>query len=93
MRPCELCELEAVVPLLERTNEEDETYASQWNATSNGRYRKSRCTNDIEHEANESMMGCERQEYSINENYVLEVVNDALSVEEVHGRPQEIPVE
>lgn len=50
-------------------------------------------THHVQHEADESMVGCERQKHLVHQQDMLEVVNDTLSVEEVHGRRQEIPIE
>lgn len=50
-------------------------------------------TDDVEHKANESMVGSQRQQYLVDENNMLKVVYDALSVEEVHGGGQPVPVE
>lgn len=72
--PSELGELELVVALFERDNEEDETH-------------------DIEHEGDEAVVGSEGQQDAIDQDDVLEVVDDTLAVEEVHGAAEEIPVE
>ena len=48
---------------------------------------------DIEHETDETMVGSKGQEDLVDQDNMLEVVDDALAVEEVHGRTQEIPVE
>ena len=50
-------------------------------------------THDVEHEADEAMVRSERQQDTIDQNNVLEVVNDALAVEEVHGRAEKIPIQ
>jgi hypothetical protein len=50
-------------------------------------------THDVEHEADEAMVRSERQQDTIDQNNVLEVVDDALAVEKVHCRPEEIPVQ
>lgn len=50
-------------------------------------------THNIEHERNESMMSCKRQEYSVHQNNVLEVIDNALTVQEVHCDTEEVPVE
>ena len=47
---------------------------------------------DIEHETDEAMVGSKRQEDSIDQNNMLEVVNDALAVEKIHGGSKEVPV-
>lgn len=44
-----------------------------------------RRTDDVEHKANEAMVGGQRQQYFVHEYDMFEVVYDALSVEEVHG--------
>ena len=48
---------------------------------------------DVEHEADEAVVGGQRQEDAINEHDVLEVVDDGLAVEEVHGGDEPVPVE
>ena len=50
-------------------------------------------TNYVEDERNESVMCCKRKEHLVHKNNVLEVVDHALSVEKVHGRPEEVPIE
>jgi len=44
-----------------------------------------RRTDDVEHEANEAMMGGQGQQDLVHKYDMFEVVYDALSVEEVHG--------
>lgn len=50
-------------------------------------------THDVESETNESMMRRQRQEYFIHQQDMLEIVDHALSIEKVHGRGEEIPVQ
>lgn len=50
-------------------------------------------TKDIEHKANKAMVGSQRKKHLVNKDNVLEVVDDALSVKEVHGGGQEVPVQ
>lgn len=50
-------------------------------------------THDVKHEADEAMMGCKGEEHPVDEDDVLEIVDDTLSIEKVHCRAQEIPVE
>ena len=50
-------------------------------------------TDHIEHEADEAVMGCEYHQDFVNQHDMLEIVYHTLSVEEIHGHPQEIPVE
>ena len=50
-------------------------------------------TSDVEHKADKAVVGSKREEDLVDEDNVLEVVNDALSVQEVHCRTQEIPVQ
>lgn len=57
------------------------------------RHRYELITKDIEDKANEAVVGCERQQNLINKYNMLEVVDDALAVEEVHGRAEPVPVE
>lgn len=51
------------------------------------------CTHNVEHEADESMMRCKRQEHAIDQHDVLEVVDYALAVQEVHRRAQKVPIQ
>lgn len=39
------------------------------------------------------MVGSEREQDAVDEQNVLEVVDDTLAVEKVHGRAQEVPVQ
>lgn len=50
-------------------------------------------TYNVEHEADEPMMCCKRQQHFVDENDMLKVVYHALTIQEVHGRPQEVPIE
>lgn len=50
-------------------------------------------TGDVEHEANEAVVGSEREENLVDEDDVLEVVNDTLPVEEVHCAAQKVPIQ
>jgi len=50
-------------------------------------------TKDVQHEGDEPVVGRKGQQDAVDEEDVLEVVDDALAVEKVHGGPQEIPVE
>lgn len=93
MRPCKLGELEPVMPLLERTDEENEACNGQWDTCLSLWVFHSRHTDNIKHETNETMMGRKRQQNPVNEDDVLEVVDDALSVKKVHGRSQEVPIQ
>lgn len=49
--------------------------------------------NDVENKADEAVVGRKRQQDSVDQNDMLEVVNDALAIEEVHGSRQPVPVE
>lgn len=49
--------------------------------------------NDIEDKADEAVVGCQGQKHPVDEHNVLEVVDDALAVEKVHGARQPVPVE
>ena len=55
--------------------------------------RDSGLTKDVEDEADEAVVGCQRQQHLVDQDDVLEVVDDALAVEEVHGGGQPVPVE
>ncbi len=57
------------------------------------REKRNRHTDDVKHKGNESVVGSQREQQAINHEDVLEVVDDALAVEKVHGRAQEIPVQ
>jgi hypothetical protein len=48
---------------------------------------------DIKHETDEAVVGSKGQENLVDQDDVLEVVDDTLAVEEVHGGAQEVPVE
>lgn len=50
-------------------------------------------THNIEEKANEAVVSGQRQQHLVNEQDVLEVVDNALSVKEIHGRREEIPVQ
>ena len=50
-----------------------------------GKYRRSQRTNNIEHEGNESVVGSQGKQQTVNHQDVLEVVYDALTVQKVHG--------
>lgn len=50
-------------------------------------------TNNIKGEADEAMVGSQRKEDPIDHDNVLEVVDDAFAVEEVHGYRQPVPVQ
>lgn len=48
---------------------------------------------DVEDEADEAVVGGEGQQDAVDEHDVLEVVDDGLAVEEVHGGDEPVPVE
>ncbi len=50
-------------------------------------------TKDIEKKADEAVMRSQRQEDLVDEDDVLEVVDNALAIEEVHGRGEPVPVQ
>jgi hypothetical protein len=50
-------------------------------------------THDVESEANKAVMRRQREENFIHQQDVLEVVDHALSVQEIHRCRKEIPVE
>lgn len=50
-------------------------------------------THDVESKADEAVMSRQRQQNLIHEQNVLEVVDDALSVKEVHSRCKKVPVQ
>lgn len=49
-------------------------------------------TKDVEDEADEAVVSRQWQQNLVNENNVLEVVDDALAVEKVHGGAEPVPV-
>ena len=53
----------------------------------------SRLTDNVEHEADEAVVRGQRKQHLVYEDDVLKVVNDALSVQEVHGRGKPVPVQ
>lgn len=87
--PGELCELEPVVPFLERSDEEDEACFHQLEWI---HLLVAVLTHDIEHEADEPMVSRKRQEHPIDQDDMLEIVYHAFAVEEVHCRSEEVPV-
>lgn len=50
-------------------------------------------TKDVEHKADKAMVSSQREKHFVNKDNVLKVINDALSIEKVHGGGQEIPVQ
>ena len=50
-------------------------------------------TNDVQHEGDEAVVGGQGQQNPINQQDVLEVVDDALAVQKVHGGAEEVPVQ
>jgi len=50
-------------------------------------------TNDVQHEADKSVMSGEWQKDNIDEHNVLEVVDNTFSVKEIHRGSQEVPIE
>jgi hypothetical protein len=50
-------------------------------------------TDDVQHERYEPMVGSEGEQDAVDQQNVLEVVNDALAIQEVHGGAEEVPVE
>jgi hypothetical protein len=52
-----------------------------------------RLTDNVQHERNEPVVGGQREQDTVNEQNVLEVVDDAFAVEKVHGSAEEVPVE
>src|ERR1700761_9021565 len=54
---------------------------------------RSRLTHNIQHKANKPMMRRKRQQNPINKHNMLKVIDDALSVEEIHRRSQKIPIQ
>lgn len=54
---------------------------------------KDKLTHDIHHEADEPVMCSERQQDLVYQQNVLEIVDNALSVQEVHCDGKEVPVQ
>lgn len=50
-------------------------------------------TNHVEHEADKPVVRRKGQQYTVNQNNVFEVVYHALPIEEIHRRPQKVPVQ
>lgn len=96
--PSKLGELESVVALLERSDKEHESYRNQL-AYANTKMKKqgvvSICplTHDVESKANESVVRGQREQHLVDEEDVLEVVDDTLSVQEIHCCREEIPIQ
>ena len=54
---------------------------------------QTRHTHDIEHKADKPVMRRKREKHSIHQQNMLEIVDDALSIQIIHCRSQEIPIE
>ena len=95
MCPSELCELETIMAFLEGTHKEDEACNNSFRRGSllQSGHLEGCLTNDIKHEADKSVVGCERQQDLIHKNNMLKVVYYTLSVEKVHSGSQKIPIE
>jgi hypothetical protein len=91
MGPGKLSELEFEVTLLKRSHEEDEACPAlvgmAWPVRLGAR------TEYVENEADEAMVGRKGQEDAINQNDMLEVVDNTLAVQEVHGGSEEVPIQ
>ena len=95
MRPSELCELETIVAFLERSHEENEACNGSLRTGSllQSEHLAGCLTNDIKHEADKAVVGCERKQDFIHKNNMLKVVYYAFSIEKVHSGPKKIPIE
>lgn len=92
--PGELSELELVVTLLKRTDEEDEAWVMLVLVRIMCLLPCSRkLTHDVEHKRDKSVVCRERQKNLVHQDDVLEVVDHTLAVQEVHGGSEEVPVE
>lgn len=93
--PSELGELELVVTLLKRANEEDETWKMLVHILSKSYLYCSRKihTHDVKHERDKAVVCRKRKEHFVHQDDVLEVVDHTLAVKEVHGRSKEVPIE
>ena len=49
-------------------------------------------TEDVQNKADEAVVRRQRQENLVNQYNVLEIVDDALAVQKVHGRCEPVPV-
>ena len=49
-------------------------------------------THNIEHEANEAVVGSQGQQHLVHQQNMLKVVDDAFSIQEIHRGSQEIPI-
>lgn len=56
-------------------------------------FRVAQRTEDVEKKTDEAMVGCEGKQNPIHQNNMLEVVNDRLAVEKVHGSRKPVPVQ
>ena len=89
--PGEHGELELVVAFLEGDDEEDEAWellVSMLEVVFRNWH-----TEDVQHKADEPMVRRKRQQNAINQQDVLEVVYDALAIQIIHRRTEEVPVQ
>ena len=95
MCPSELCELETIMAFLEGSHEENEACNNsfRWGSLLQSDHLEEYLTDDIKHEADKSVVGCERQQDLIHKNNMLKVVYYTLSIEKVHSGSQKIPIE
>lgn len=80
---------------LERSHEENEAwkYSLRTGPLSQSEHQEGCLTNDVKHEADEAVVGCERKQDFVHENNMLKVVYYTFSIEKVHSGPQKIPIE
>lgn len=50
-------------------------------------------THDVERKANEPVVCRQRQKHLVDQQNMLEIVDDAFSVEKIHGRREKVPVQ
>ena len=95
MRPSELCELETIVALLEGAHKENEACndSVRTGLPLRPEHLEGCLTNDIKHEADKAVVGCERKQDLVHENNMLEIIYYTLPVEKVHSGPKKIPIE
>jgi hypothetical protein len=90
--PRKLGELELVVALLKRRHKENETCF-----TISARVLETetmqRLTEDVHGKADEAMMCCKGEQNLIYQEDMLEVIDNAFTIDEIHGNREEVPVE
>lgn len=62
-------------------------------STASNRNQAREPTNDVQHERDEPVVGRQGEQNAVYQQDVLEVVDDALAIEKVHGGAEEVPVQ